>query len=942
MKKEGAVSSVDVRFESVEIPTYPVGRPCPHPMFLNKRVYQGSSGAVYPFPVIESIGDTSQPQVYEAVFLENEFLKIMILPQLGGRIQMALDKTNDYHFVYYNRVIKPALVGLAGPWISGGIEFNWPQHHRPSTFHPIDCDLQQHEDGSATVWCNEVDRMVGTRGMHGFRLYPGRAYLEIVVRLSNRTNQPETFLWWANPAVHVDENHQSVFPPDVRAVMDHGKRNVSTFPIATGEYYKVDYSPGTDISRYKNIPVPTSYMAYASNFNFVGSYDHGRQAGLLHVASHHVSPGKKQWTWGCGEFGQAWDRHLTDDDGPYIELMCGVYTDNQPDFSWLAPGEEKSFSQFFMPYKGVGVIKNATRDAAVGLEISGQQALVRAYTTARHLGASLCVSLAGQELLRKTIDCDPRSSIEFAVEVPPDTDEDALVIALEDGSGRQLVRYGGVFESFDMPEPAKPIADPAELDSVESLYLAATHLEQYRHATRRPEHYLREALRRDVGDVRCNVAMSRLHYRRGQFELARHHARAAVARATRHNPNPLDGEPFLLLGLAEAALDNPQAAIKAWHKAAWTAATQPQAYFELAKAALREGDAAEAQRLLADCLERNANHGQARHLEICVLVQRGEQVAARELAEQQLARDPFNLGIVYNYVTQLGGESQLLERRLRHDSYNYRQLAQDLADAGLWQQAEDVLQRYLDRCGDQRPDPQLIYCLAWLRGRRGQTDSVRELLSLAASLPRHEFFPNSLHDLRALEFAVAVQPTDANAWCDLGNLLYSKHRYDEAIDCWERASHLAPEFPQPRRNLGLAYYNERRDAQAAWTAMNEAFRLDPSDARVLFELDQLAKRLNHPADERVRRFEAHRDCVDARDDLTIEFVTLLNQQGEHERALRKLLSRKFHPWEGGEGRPSSQYVVSLVQMARRAPRHSRLRASSRVAAAGFCLARVVG
>ncbi|MBX3426180.1 MAG: DUF5107 domain-containing protein [Pirellulales bacterium] len=887
-------------------------------MFLDKRVYQGSSGAVYPFPVVESVGDACRPQTYEAALLENEYLRLMILPELGGRLQMALDKTNDYRFVYWNRVIKPALVGLTGPWISGGIEFNWPQHHRPSTFLPVDCDLERHADGSATVWCHEIDRMVGTRGMHGFRLRPGRAYLELVVRLSNRTNQPETFLWWANPAVHVDEHHQSIFPPDVRAVMDHGKRAVSTFPIATGEYSKVDYSAGVDISRYKNVPAPTSYMACASNFDFVGSYDHGRQAGLLHVASHYVAPGKKQWTWGCGEFGRAWDRRLTDEDGPYVELMCGVYTDNQPDFSWLAPGEEKSFSQYFMPYKGVGVVKNATRDAALGLEIRGTQAVVRAYATARQPGASLSVRLGDRELLRCVVDCDPRASIEVTADVPPGVDEDALVVVLEDGRGRELVSYRGVPEEFPMPEPARPVPEPAELDSAESLYLAAIHLVQYRHATRRPADYLREALRRDAGDVRCNTAMSRLRYRRGEYAAAKRHAAAAVARATRHNPNPLDGEPFVLLGLAEAALDNERAAIQAWHKAAWSAASQPQAYFELAKAALRQGDPAEAQRMLARCLERNANHSQARHLEVCLLAERGERVAAKRLAERELARDPFCLGIVYAYVTDLGGDPQLLERRLRHDSHSYRQLAHDLADAGLMRQAEDVLQRYLDRCGDRRPDPQLVYCLAWLRGRRGDADAVRELLRLAASLPRHEFFPNSLHDLRALEFAVAVEPGDARAWCDLGNLLFSKQRDDEAIDCWERAARLAPEFPQPRRNLGLAYYNKRRDAPAAWAAMDAALRLDPADGRVLFELDLLAKRLNHPAADRLRRLEAHRACVDARDDLTLEFVTLLNQLGEHQRALRTLLSRTFQPWEGGEGKPSSQYVLALVQLARRA------------------------
>ena len=254
-----------------------------------------------------------------------------------------------YHFIYYNRVVKPALVGLAGPWISGGIEFNWPQHHRPSTFEPVDWRLVDNGDGSHTVWCSEIERMFFTKGMHGFTLYPDRAILEIQVQLYNRTAEPQTFLWWANPAVAVNDDYQSVFPPDVHAVMDHGKRDVSTFPIATGTYYKVNYAPGTDISRYKNIPVPTSYMAYHSDYDFVGDYDHGRRAGMLHVANHHLVPGKKQWTWGHGDFGRAWDRQLTDEDGPYIELMCGAFTDNQPDFSWLMPGEEKRFTQVFMP-----------------------------------------------------------------------------------------------------------------------------------------------------------------------------------------------------------------------------------------------------------------------------------------------------------------------------------------------------------------------------------------------------------------------------------------------------------------------------------------------------------------------------------------------------------------------------------------------------------------
>jgi hypothetical protein len=152
---------------------------------------------VYPHAVIEKIEDTKHDQTYQAVFLENQYLKIMILPELGGRIQMAFDKVKQRHFIYYNQVIKPALVGLTGAWISGGIEFNWPQHHRPSTFEPVDFTIESNPDGSQTVWVSEVERMFSTKGMAGFTLYPDKAYLEIKGVLYNRTALPQTFLWWS-------------------------------------------------------------------------------------------------------------------------------------------------------------------------------------------------------------------------------------------------------------------------------------------------------------------------------------------------------------------------------------------------------------------------------------------------------------------------------------------------------------------------------------------------------------------------------------------------------------------------------------------------------------------------------------------------------------------------------------------------------------------------
>ncbi len=186
------MEEVKVWEEEVMIPTYGIGQPEENPIFSEKRVYQGSSGRVYPYPVIEKICDEKKDVAWKAVFLENQYLKVMILPQLGGRIQRAYDKTNGYDFVYYNHVIKPALVGLTGPWISGGIEFNWPQHHRPTTFLPVDYVISSHPDGSKTVMVNDVDQMYGTKGIASFTLYPDKAYIEIRGQLYNRTPLPQT------------------------------------------------------------------------------------------------------------------------------------------------------------------------------------------------------------------------------------------------------------------------------------------------------------------------------------------------------------------------------------------------------------------------------------------------------------------------------------------------------------------------------------------------------------------------------------------------------------------------------------------------------------------------------------------------------------------------------------------------------------------------------
>ena len=901
-------AGVTVRVEDTVIPTYAAGEPDKNPMFLENRVYQGSSGVIYPHPIIERVADEKTAVSYQAIFLENEYLEIMLLPELGGRVQMARDKTNDFHFVYYNRVIKPALVGLTGPWISGGIEFNWPQHHRPSTFQPVDFRIDENADGSKTVWFSEIERMFRTKGMVGFTLYPERAYLELNVQLYNRTPLPQTFHWWANPAVHVNDDYQSVFPPDVHAVMDHGKRDMSDFPIATGVYYKHDYSPGTDISRYKNIPVPTSYMAYHSDYDFLGSYDHGQRAGMLHVANHHLVPGKKQWTWGNGDFGRAWDRQLTDEDGPYIELMCGAFTDNQPDFSWLMPGEEKRFTQIFMPYKDIGPAKNASVDAVINLEVEGDNAAFGVYLTSRR---EVLVTLHDGKtaLYSEEMELSPEKPLLETIPLPPDTDPRRLKLSVWEDQ-RILVSYEpGGDKELSAPQPASEALPPAEIASNEELYLNGTHLEQYRHATYPPEPYYLEALRRDPQDSRCNNAMGRLLLRRGKFVEAETFFRAAAASLTRRNPNPYDGEAFYNLGLALKFQGKFQEANDAFYKATWNAAWASAAYFELARLDCRQERYADALDLAELALDYNRRHHRARHLKVALLRRDDAEDDALAHASTLLSLDRLDFGAAYELylLTEDIEYRELMGGR----GHNFIELALDYAHAGLFEEAIDLLAEA------PADDAMAMTYLGWCYDQKGDENQARKSFEEAARISPDYCFPNRIECIAALETAQRLTPDDALAPYYLGNFWYAHRQYEDAIDCWERALELDAGNPTAHRNLGLALMNKRGDSERALHHYERAFALDQSDARILFELDQLYIKLGRNPAERLAFLQKHQAGVDRRDDLTIEAAMLHNLLERPHQALDIIMSRSFHPWEGGEGKVTGQYVASLIQLARR-------------------------
>jgi tetratricopeptide (TPR) repeat protein len=944
-------------------------------MFLEKRVYQGSSGRVYPLPFTDRIAESPKPRAWDAVFIENDYILVMILPALGGRIHRALDKTNGFDFIYHQQVIKPALVGLAGPWASGGIEFNWPQHHRPSTFMPADVAVEEHSDGSKTVWLSEHDPMARMKGMHGVRLHPGRSYLELVARVYNRTADVQTFLWWANVATRAHEQYQSFFPPDATFVADHAKRAISAFPLCRGRYYGVDYAsraargtmpdemprlfvpmnraegsppppggapsyPPNDLSWYANIPVPTSYMCLGSREDFCGGYDHKARAGLVHVADHHISPGKKQWTWGNSEFGYAWDRNLTDPDEsgewpPYIELMGGVYTDNQPDFSFLHPGETRTWSQYWYPIRKIGPAQKANVDAALSFAVARGIAHVGVSVTGPNPDAVVQLMKRGKTVGEWIQTISPGKPLVFETVVAPHSRPEDFTVRVLSSEGRELVSYAkAASRPAEAPAPATEPPAPAKVGSCDELFVIGLHLEQYRHATRMPEAYWREALRRDPGDSRCNLAMGRWHLRRGQLAQAEAHLREGIVRLVSRNPNPYDGECHYQLGLClrqqafGASLDHGKlnGAYDAFYKATWNLAWQPAAFHALAEIDAARGDWAAALDHVERAIRVNRDNLRARDLKVIILRKAGRDGEAAALLSETLAIDPLDW-----WARHLAGDRLECDAQVRID------IALNYACAGQFREALEVVSAHANARPSRAPSsdapdpvslpdaslgtlPLLRYYRAWFCHQLGDRGAERRHLASAARASPDYCFPARVDDIAVLRHAMDSRPLDPRAPYYLGNLLYDRRRHGEAIALWEKAASLDPANAVVWRNLGIGYFNVQGRPRAARAAYEKAFSANPSDARLLHERDQLWKRLGVPPSARLRHLRKHADLVHARDDLSVELCALYNQTGAPQRALRILASRRFQPWEGGEGLALRQHVRTHITLGRRALR----------------------
>jgi len=877
--------------EDLAIPTWVIGPPEVNPTFS----WSSSRQEVYPYAYKETLTDEKTDKTYRACWLENEYIKVLILPEIGGRLHGAQDKTNGYNFFYWQPTIKPALVGMTGAWISGGIEWNFPHGHRPTGFSRVQYRIVDNPDGSKTVWVGEPELVQRMRWIVGLTIYPGKSVIEAKVRLSNPSPIRQSFQMWTTTATHANDDYQLVYP--TRLMTGHGKT----------EYWHWPIDNGVDISWYKNVPNAASYFAVEPG-PFFGGWDHGKNAGTVIVGNPNIVIGKKFWTWGTAPFGQLWEPILTDGGGPYAEPQAGGYSDNQPDYHWMEPGDIKVYSHYFFPARDIGPFKVANVNGALNLEAVGNQLKVGVYSTAVLKGAKVSLTLDGKSLLDRTMDLDPgHPLVELLTPGQIPADLIGCRLSLSGPDGESLIVYRPEKKApVDLPEPMAPFAAPDKVKTNDELWHAGDWYYKFREPERGRE-YFEEAIKRDPGDSRSRLSLAELEIKRARYEEALKHLSVAQKR------DPDDGKLFYLQGLSEEGLKKYEVAYDHFYRAVHFEDYLSRAYQRLTEIDLRNEHFQDAADHVSLALDKNALSPELWALKAASLRYLGDLAGAEKSALRAVELDPLNAQAVAELLLTKRSQRKAVDgdlavlKGLLHNSQTALEFSLAYSDAGLYEEAFFLLEQVPD-------DALVLYHKAYLRERQGRPAEAQELFRKARSASVDYAFAFRMEDLDAFEAALRNDPSDSSA-AYLKGLVYAKLAdVDRAVEAWNRAVTLNPKQVRAWRDLGLAALRVSKDTSRALDCYTKAFAIAPTDSRILLEFDEVREKAGLSAAERLALFNQNRSTVESRDELVARLVDLLLNDKKYEEALGYLTRQHFNSWEGGYSIHNS-YMEANIGMA---------------------------
>ena len=890
------MEKVKIYESKIIIPTYPQPAAEEMPMFAENRVHQRSSGRPYPNKVVMEVDRThKEDKEYKLVTLENEFVKIEILPEIGGRIYSAYDKKAGYDFFYKQHVIKPALIGVLGSWISGGVEFNWPFHHRASGFMPCDFTLEEFPDGSAACHLSEHDPIDRMKGMVSIILRPNETSLETRMSLYNRTGADKSFLWWENAAVPVNEDYQIFFPADVSYVNFHYLKSRTTYPIAgNGVFNGIPMTTDRDISWHKNTRQTTSYFACASDYDFFGGYDHGKECGVVHIGDHHISPGKKMFTWAYCQLSKSWENALTDTDGEYAELMAGSYSDNQPNFSWLAPYETKIFSQHWYPISKIGTPTFANLNCAFKLDKAA--GVLKLQSTKVYENAEIKVFCGEKTYLKTNCELVPNKAVDFALSPLPE-----FVTVEISANGKTVASYTEKkFDKFTMPDVISDMPSAAGMKDPDELYLAGVHVDQYRDPHTNPDSYWKEALKRKPDHIPSLIGMAKYELSRYALCSAEEYIKKAISAITLYNERVMSGDVYYTYGRILEAKGETDKAYDFYYKAYWAADSVAKAMTRIALIDLKRKDFAEAVRHAENALDYGRNNNLATSALIIALRELGENDRANSLLKKQLERDSLD-----HLARFISGAEDFYTLMDSDPLQTCLDIAADLSAMGRY---EDVVRLFegLVATPDQNKK-MAYYALGYYKFLLGADGSNYYKMGDEAILGAA--YPERTEEQKILNDVIAKTESKV-AKMLLGCLLYNKLHYEKAAELWSECEDYIS-----RRNLAVAYFSHLNRGEEAFEIMKALTDERPDDEEMLYETICLMDKLRKAPEEKISLITSHKIT---RDDILTELAKAYNQAFMPDKAIEALMSKSFVPCEGGEHAIADQYMFAYLTKGRTA------------------------
>jgi tetratricopeptide (TPR) repeat protein len=903
--------------QEIAIPTYLLGEPNPDPIFYTPIQYQCAQLHVYPYVFLDNLTDVKIDKKYKGLFLENEYVKICVLPEIGGRVYIGEDKTNNYNYLYRNNVIKPALIGPAGAWMSGGIEWNIPHHHRASTFMPVDYDLVENADGSKTIFVGEYEKRHQTRWVVSLTLYPGKSYVETTIRYMNVTPVENSFLFFSNAAVHANDNYQVFFAPDVELAANHTKNEYSTWPIAKNTYRGFDYKNGADVSFWKNSSVPVSFFAYGSNMDFFGGIDHGKNAGTVFVGDHHIFPGQKMWNWGKTEIARSWDKNLTDNDGAYLELMMGMYSDNQPDYSWNNPLSTKWGTMCFYPIKNMQAIKNANSNFSVNLENQNNKVLVEVNATSIFNDVKVLLTNKGKEIISEVAQISPNKPWQKQINVPAGTlDTDLKLSVAKDA--KELISYQPVVKKNPpMPETYKEPEEPSKITSVEDLYLAGLRLEQFSNPYYNPMAYYEEALKREPQNAQVNTQVGIWYLKRGMYKKAEEYLSTAQKRVTLNIMRARNGEPLYYLGIALFNQGRYDEAYDMLYDATWCEAFVSPAYYYLAVIDCRRGDLNKAFEKINRSVAANSFNIEALVLKATLLRKLGNPDEALHVVQSISQFDPLNFtGLFENYLSlkaqnnAASAEKALskLQDKLRNEPDNYFETSWRYAAIGCYDEAAGLLEMAAKSADAKlNSNPLVYYYLGYNYHNLGKKDLATARFGEAAVKPLQFCFPYGHASMAVLQSAIDNNANDANAHYLMGMLLCDQQP-SESLAEWQMAVKINPSIAMAYRNMAFVQANIFDKIDDAIANLQKAISLDKNDPQYFFEID---KYLTYKKATPEQRFDQLKDCfatIYKSTSALMQYIIVENLLGKYDDVLKVMESYHFRVPEMTNINPHEQYT----------------------------------